>query len=467
MYPCGKFPLELVDQVIDELGKDYRKEQADAYAALHACSSVSKSWTTRSRGHMFRKVKIKGYEDKPTATPPASIMTYVKKLEVVYHDYHSLQAASIADVLQVFVTAPIERLQISGVILVDKRFCIQECIETHFATLQKVEFLSCSLCTGNISDIVLGHNRLKTLHIESCYVDEKPSSPEEHDVDPEPSELELCITGGGDPGVGSAHIFAMAAMLPHRFRKLDITHIVGGDGTTETTNELLRVNKDVLSSLCVRIWAGMSGTSSQVDIANSHSTTEYIGYDIRADELFSLEDCSNVSSLTLETGLSDFCAIRDSIFLLSTLDRAPPRQLKEIILEGYFTSLVDDEEGPLHAEVWEGDEDDDEGEELDERVNWREFDVVLAKLAKASIRMRGKRLTFVLVALKTRENEELMLTIRTRLPELLPRFNDLGLLHVHHRPDTPCRAVDDSPTCFDKPDCLAPESTSEVGFRRL
>lgn len=56
--------------------------------------------------------------------------------------------------------------------------------------------------------------------------------------------------------------------------------------------------------------------------------------------------------------------------------------------------------------------------------------------------------------LERRDNDGLVPTEGNRLPELLPRFNELGLLHVHYERGSYCRVVDDSPLSNDQPDCL-------------
>lgn len=256
MHPHGTLPLELVDQVIDELGEAFRKGHFNARPALLACSLVSKTWTVRSRSHMFRRVEINGRKVKPTSTP-ASIVQYVKELEVLYYGKTPAQTASIADFLKAFATAPIECLRIMGMMLFDKRTCILECIEAHFATLERLEFQHCSLSPHNISDIVLGRHRLESLSLISCgSTGQRSSPPGGPDTHLKPSDMELCISGPVD-------VVTMVAGLPHRFRKLDVLHIVTEEETTtEAMNALIKANGDVLSSLRARIWAGVFETSS-------------------------------------------------------------------------------------------------------------------------------------------------------------------------------------------------------------
>ena len=56
-------------------------------------------------------------------------------------------------------------------------------------------------------------------------------------------------------------------------------------------------------------------------------------------------------------------------------------------------------------------------------------------------------------AVLSRQNEELTPTIRKWLLTLLPRFSELGLLHVHYVQGTRCRAIDDGSPFHEKPDC--------------
>jgi hypothetical protein len=180
---------------------------------------------------------------------------------------------------------------------------------------------------------------------------------------------------------------------------------------------------------------------------------------IEPEHLFSLEDCSNLSKLTLNMELSESYAVRDSILILSTLDPERSSRLGEIALEVRYAGVLFDQDGPLEVRVQRMD-DEDEGDESDEsdngdnKVNWQELDDLLWKLAKASINMRGKRLTFIWVTLEWHNNEEIMSAIRKWLPKLLPRFSGLGLLHVHYKRGSRCRALDDGISRHDKPDCL-------------
>lgn len=113
----------------------------------------------------------------------------------------------------------------------------------------------------------------------------------------------------------------------------------------------------------------------------------------------------------------------------------------------------------------EGDDEEGVSEDEGEKVDWQELDVVLSKLAKVSVSLRGKRLTFVLMVFGWHMNKELMPTLRKWLPALLPAFSELGLLHVHYVRDGRCWAVDDSSSCHDKPDCLTWGRTLETGPR--
>jgi hypothetical protein len=270
MPPHETFPLELVHQVIDELGEAYRWDlgyspftanASDEYKALQACSLVSKRWIVHSRTHMFKKVKLEDYEGQPAITPPASILPYVKEVEICY-GYEPTRADTIPDLLKTFTTAQIEHLGITGGILADQRTYIQEFFDTHCATLQAIDFDRCFLSAYNIADIVLGRHRLRHLRLDSCECERLPTpghliiGTPDPDVYSQSAELELSLYGSILDG-GPVGIVAVMARFPYRFSRLDVDHVVAGDGATEAMNALIKANANVLSSLCIRIWAGM------------------------------------------------------------------------------------------------------------------------------------------------------------------------------------------------------------------
>ena len=276
MSSHGTFSLQLVNQVIDELGKGYRKDSAmfpnfarkgKDYATLCTCSLVSKRWSSRSRMHIFKTVRIHGDKDQPTIAPPPSILPYVKDLEIHY-DYGSQKSTKgnpLEGFLKAFATSPIEYLKITSGALADQRTCIREFIDVNSTTLRTVKFNLCSFSPHNISDIVLEPHRIQSLHL----VDAGEWAPSRGNLSPavdeqtpgscpKLSEVELCISGG-DPLEGPVGIAMMVAHLPCQFRKLDVEHVAAGEGAPEATNALLKANAAALSSLRVRICAGMCG----------------------------------------------------------------------------------------------------------------------------------------------------------------------------------------------------------------
>lgn len=192
--------------------------------------------------------------------------------------------------------------------------------------------------------------------------------------------------------------------------------------------------------------------------------------DVEPEHLFSLKDCSNLSELTLDMKNSESYASRDSTFVLSTLDPARLSHLGKIVLTYNYVGRWFNKDGQFNDKNgWADAEDVDEGSQADSdddqagsecedgdgKKDWEGLDAVLAKLAKASISLRKKKLTFTLVVLRWGgDNKKLMPTARKWLPKLLPRFNELGLLHVHYGGGRDCRAVDDSCLRHDKPECL-------------
>jgi len=80
--------------------------------------------------------------------------------------------------------------------------------------------------------------------------------------------------------------------------------------------------------------------------------------------LLSLEDCSNLSELTLDMEHSESHIIHHSISVLSTLDPAQSSRLGKIALEVWSANQLFDEDGPVEDEDSEEDEDEeDEGDE--------------------------------------------------------------------------------------------------------
>lgn len=185
--------------------------------------------------------------------------------------------------------------------------------------------------------------------------------------------------------------------------------------------------------------------------------------DVEPEHLFSLEDCSGLSELTLDMENSESSVVRDTISVLSTLNPARLGHLERIVLKANYVGRWFNKDGqPNNDEDDQADGDEDSGDEdsggedsqADVKEDWEGFDKILFKLANASTSTRGKRLTFVLVVVQFWETKNLMQTVRKWLPKLLPCFNELGLLHVHHQRGGLCRTVDDSHLSHDKPDCL-------------
>jgi hypothetical protein len=155
---------------------------------------------------------------------------------------------------------------------------------------------------------------------------------------------------------------------------------------------------------------------------------------IEPEHLFSLEDCSNLSELTLNMEHSDSCSFQDSTYILSTLDPARSSGLGKIVLYTNYVDLQFNKDGQINDDDFEG------------------LDTVLSRLAKATIGMGEEKLTFTLVVIKWGDNKKLMPRVRIWLPKLLPRFNELGLLHVHYGRGGRCQGVDGDCLPQDEPD---------------
>jgi hypothetical protein len=446
--------LDLVSHVIDhvadrELHRYYLNASGEVrynspHKALSRCSLVSKSWTHSSRVHMFKKVRIWGSRDKPP--PPTSILPYIKKLNVFYDGLDPVEATNLAGLLKTFTASPIESLVITRATLTDKQPLVLEFIDMHFTTLRKIEFVRCLLSPHNISETVMGRHRLRSLQLVRCERGQflPPEQPLITDNPtpgscPMPSELELYIYGGPECE-GSPYFAAVVAELPCRFSKLHVEHMSGDDGVREATNSLIKANGDALSSLSVDLSPGMFKTLTRAKLLTSVQPGSLRSVDVGPEHLFSLEDCSNLFELTLSVALSGLHQVRFATIILSTLGLARSSHLERIILRMGYVDYLFDRDGLAYAGDEEGNDEDDGGEGSEKaRVNWMGLDEVLSELAKSSIKVTGKPLTFTLVSTWWRGNEKRMHGVKKWLPRMLPRFRELGLLHVHCKELSDCR----------------------------
>lgn len=176
--------------------------------------------------------------------------------------------------------------------------------------------------------------------------------------------------------------------------------------------------------------------------------------EIGPEHMPSLKGCLKLSELTLGMENSESGAVRDTVSILSTLGSARSGRLGKIVLEARYIGRWFNKDGPIQdKEDSEGSDEDygsDEEGQGRGKEDWGELDVVLSKLAKASLSASVERLTFTLVATQWEGNKKLIPTVRKWLPKLLPRFSELGLLHVHYMQGGGCRTIDDSgrPACM-------------------
>ena len=134
--------------------------------------------------------------------------------------------------------------------------------------------------------------------------------------------------------------------------------------------------------------------------------------------MFSLGDCFNLSELSLDmVGNRHSCILTTSVNILLTLNPIQHSRLESFRL----TTKC--------AYQWL-----DEGSRSELVRAWGNLDTVLSELAKVVTERRGKRLTFVLAS--TGKHEEGCISFgRKRLPDMLPRFCELGSLHLDYGGD--------------------------------
>jgi len=285
MTPHRALPQELVDKVVDELGDAYRdldrkKRRRTAGRALRACTLVSKNWTGRSRAHLFREITIRADEDDLFLTPPQSLIPHIKRLKIwMRNEYY--RTFLPRDLLKQFHRAPMTYLGISeGVLATAARGCIAQCVVALSATLQTVEFRSCSLTLHLILDILSAHPGLKRLHLTSCSLTPAKSG---RSVVPSPGmrsempDLELGVfmhplEGGHDRTV------ATAAQIPNQFGRLDLDYVHCQDATN-ATNALIKASAGSLSFLQVHVISSTSKIPKRRDdAANCYQPVQQLGF---------------------------------------------------------------------------------------------------------------------------------------------------------------------------------------------
>ena len=157
---------------------------------------------------------------------------------------------------------------------------------------------------------------------------------------------------------------------------------------------------------------------------------------LRGHPPFSLRDCFNLSELTLDMERTSSCIVSTIASILSTLGPTQRCRLERIKLT---TSCV-------YRWVCK-----ESRRELAQA--WGDLDTILSELAKVAITMWGKRLTFTLMSAGIREGECVSFG-RKWLPELLPHFHELGLLHIDRGSTFLRLAADCNNACSHPPICM-------------
>ena len=270
MSSSRPLPQELVDKIIDDLGKDYQnpahKKCPDdrisvTRKALHACTLVSKNWTGRSRAHLFKEVKIRPGGIGLFLTPPETVVPYTTGLKIQLRS-EMFQLSPSADLLSLFYPAPIVRFEITGGVLSPGRDYLVDFIAALSSTLQTVTLKSCALSTHLFHDIVLAHPGLKHLYLRYCQI----WSP--YPVNPRTSRLGVLHSANLELGIfATADLedwspLTMIALLPIEFCKFNFDY-APGSSMTYSANTLIKANVWSLSSLTVHILVCMSGMLGQ------------------------------------------------------------------------------------------------------------------------------------------------------------------------------------------------------------
>ena len=273
MPSFAPLPQELVDNIIDELGKDYQDPAHKTYPddrinvtrkGLHACTLVSKNWTGRSRAHLFEKVKVKLDDTSRFLIPPEAIMPYVTKLTMRLRS-EEFQFFPSSRLFTLFYAAPIAHLWITNAVLGPGQVYVVEFIAALSATLQTVTFKYCSLPLNMICDIVRAHPELKQLYLHCCEIKDADSDdPTTSQLDtPRSTNLELGIFAPTDPRAPVTRLLTTFAQLPIRFCRLNFDYVVA---TAHPANTSIEANSGLPSSLTVHIFVRTSKILSQGNI---------------------------------------------------------------------------------------------------------------------------------------------------------------------------------------------------------
>ena len=273
-------PQELIDKIVDQLGEDYRDPNQQindvllvARKALHACTLVSKNWTSRSRAQLFKEVYCRVDSRRSIRIPPKTLMPYITKLEMQLLYAISWLSPS-PHTFTPFYACPIAYLGITQGSLTTARVHLVEFITTISATLQTVVFKTCVLPLRLIHDIVLAHPGLKKLHLRCCdigdTISDRPTT--SHMGIPRSTDLELGVFSALD---WQEYICTMAAVaqLPIKFCRLNFNFLQCLD-IIPSVNAFIEANAESLSSLTASFISRKSRTLSQKKNAATNLTTK-------------------------------------------------------------------------------------------------------------------------------------------------------------------------------------------------
>ena len=275
MPSLRQLPQELVDKIIDELGKDYRDPDHKRYfddrigvlrEALRACTLVSKNWTGRSRAQLFKEVDIRASDGGSFVIPPGAVMPYIMKLEMRLR-YTFSRLSPSQDLLKRFYACPIVCLELTEGELTTTRVYLMEFITAISATLRTVTIKECSFLFRLIHDIVLAHPDLERLHFHSCRIEstgsDRPTT--SHLGASHSTDLDLGLFSTLDPGVDT-HLITAIAQFPIKFCRLNFGYVQRPD-MIPLASALIEANAESLSSLTVHFVTCMSKVLSKEKIS--------------------------------------------------------------------------------------------------------------------------------------------------------------------------------------------------------
>ena len=152
-------PQELVEMIIDYVGGCGHNLDHTTIQALENCAVVAKSWTHRSRTHLFKEIMVNvdsagGFFN--INYPSRYFLTLIKSLKMVFHNNdHPDRGGVTMHLLTMFSESPLESIQIEGGgFFLEERSAIRAHFDLLSGRLLKIAFSRCLFDPEPLRDIL-------------------------------------------------------------------------------------------------------------------------------------------------------------------------------------------------------------------------------------------------------------------------------------------------------------------------